>query len=329
MWRTPAAAAAPSAARPGLGAGHAHRRLDRRRALVHLLQVVGQVAGEVVERAAGRRHVHEAEQRRAQLGVLRGQLHRLLRRARAGDGGTAPGKAAWIERPTSMKLRLHDPKTTPAGYACRPCRRSYSDPCCATWARPRRCSGWRPTRPARSRSSARASAPSASAATTTRSSCCGDLEPRQLARVRGAARRRARLAAGRRLPRERLPHLPEGGAAPDRVRLVPRGRAARAALLAAKDEDPRGREIDALRTLALRMRDQPREEWPDVLLMLGDQVYADEVSPGNARVHRDAPRHRPSRPASACSTSRSTRGSTARAGATRPSAGCSPRSRRR
>jgi hypothetical protein len=47
-----------------------------------------------------------------------------------------------------------------------------------------------------------------------------------------------------------------------------------------KDEDPRGREIDALRTLAQRMQGQPREEWPDVLLMLGDQVYADEVSPG-------------------------------------------------
>jgi PhoD-like phosphatase len=46
-----------------------------------------------------------------------------------------------------------------------------------------------------------------------------------------------------------------------------------------KDEDPRGREIDALYTLAQRMRNQPREEWPDVLLMLGDQVYADEVSP--------------------------------------------------
>jgi hypothetical protein len=28
------------------------------------------------------------------------------------------------------------------------------------------------------------------------------------------------------------------------------------------------------------MRDEPRERWPDVLLMLGDQVYADEVSPG-------------------------------------------------
>jgi hypothetical protein len=46
-----------------------------------------------------------------------------------------------------------------------------------------------------------------------------------------------------------------------------------------KDEDERGREIDALHTLAYRMREQPREDWPDVLLMLGDQVYADEVSP--------------------------------------------------
>jgi hypothetical protein len=48
----------------------------------------------------------------------------------------------------------------------------------------------------------------------------------------------------------------------------------------AKDLDPRGREIDALRTMALQMRDEPRERWPDVLLMIGDQVYADEVSPG-------------------------------------------------
>src|SRR5688572_12546756 len=46
-----------------------------------------------------------------------------------------------------------------------------------------------------------------------------------------------------------------------------------------KDEDPRGREIDALHTLAQDMAGRPREEWPDVLLMLGDQVYADEVSP--------------------------------------------------
>jgi PhoD-like phosphatase len=49
-----------------------------------------------------------------------------------------------------------------------------------------------------------------------------------------------------------------------------------------KDEDPRGREIDALHTLALRMADEDREQWPDVLLLLGDQVYADEVSPATA-----------------------------------------------
>ena len=46
-----------------------------------------------------------------------------------------------------------------------------------------------------------------------------------------------------------------------------------------KDEDPVGREVDALRTYALRMRHQPPDEWPHLVLMLGDQVYADEVSP--------------------------------------------------
>jgi hypothetical protein len=46
-----------------------------------------------------------------------------------------------------------------------------------------------------------------------------------------------------------------------------------------KDEDPRGREVDALRALALRMRGAPPDEWPHALLMLGDQVYADEVHP--------------------------------------------------
>jgi hypothetical protein len=46
-----------------------------------------------------------------------------------------------------------------------------------------------------------------------------------------------------------------------------------------KDEDPDGREVDALRTYALGMRHQPPAEWPHLILMLGDQVYADEVSP--------------------------------------------------
>jgi hypothetical protein len=46
-----------------------------------------------------------------------------------------------------------------------------------------------------------------------------------------------------------------------------------------KDEDPRGREHDALRALALRMRDEDPDRWPHLLLLLGDQVYADEISP--------------------------------------------------
>src|SRR4051812_2666835 len=46
-----------------------------------------------------------------------------------------------------------------------------------------------------------------------------------------------------------------------------------------KDDDPRGREIDALYAYAMRMLDQPDSEWPHVALMLGDQVYADEASP--------------------------------------------------
>src|SRR3954454_9777525 len=46
-----------------------------------------------------------------------------------------------------------------------------------------------------------------------------------------------------------------------------------------KDDDERGREVDALRALALKLRDQPPETWPGALLMLGDQIYADEVEP--------------------------------------------------
>jgi hypothetical protein len=49
-----------------------------------------------------------------------------------------------------------------------------------------------------------------------------------------------------------------------------------------KDEDPRGREHDALGALAMRMRGQDSAEWPHLLLLLGDQVYADEVPPATA-----------------------------------------------
>jgi phosphodiesterase/alkaline phosphatase D-like protein len=39
--------------------------------------------------------------------------------------------------------------------------------------------------------------------------------------------------------------------------------------------------IDALDAYAARMREQPPQEWPDALLLLGDQVYADELTPRN------------------------------------------------
>ena len=46
-----------------------------------------------------------------------------------------------------------------------------------------------------------------------------------------------------------------------------------------KDEDDEGREIDALRAMALRMQHEDPATWPDLLLWVGDQIYADEVSP--------------------------------------------------
>ena len=58
-----------------------------------------------------------------------------------------------------------------------------------------------------------------------------------------------------------------------------------------KDQHPDGREVDALRVLADHMcRDGDPATWPDALLLLGDQVYADEVPPDvrdYIREHRD------------------------------------------
>ena len=46
-----------------------------------------------------------------------------------------------------------------------------------------------------------------------------------------------------------------------------------------KDEDPRGRELDALRVLATQMVREDRDQWPELLFLLGDQIYVDEGSP--------------------------------------------------
>ncbi len=59
--------------------------------------------------------------------------------------------------------------------------------------------------------------------------------------------------------------------------------------------NPNGRGMDALYTFALRMLRQPRALWPDALMMMGDQLYADQP-PKNVRekvegreVHADGP----------------------------------------
>ncbi len=46
-----------------------------------------------------------------------------------------------------------------------------------------------------------------------------------------------------------------------------------------KDEDERGRGHDALWVLAQEMLADADHHWPDLMMLLGDQVYADEVSP--------------------------------------------------
>jgi hypothetical protein len=46
-----------------------------------------------------------------------------------------------------------------------------------------------------------------------------------------------------------------------------------------KDDHDEGREFDALFSLTAEMQRTDQSEWPMVLLLLGDQVYADEVSP--------------------------------------------------
>jgi hypothetical protein len=53
------------------------------------------------------------------------------------------------------------------------------------------------------------------------------------------------------------------------------------------DEHDLGAGVDALYAFALRMRDSDPDGWPHVLLLLGDQVYADEVSPQTAKFIRE------------------------------------------
>ena len=86
--------------------------------------------------------------------------------------------------------------------------------------------------------------------------------------------------------------------------------------------------VDALRAYALHMADRGETRWPDLVLFLGDQVYADETTDEvrefiASRRSLDEPPGRRSR------TTRSTPGSTPSRGRTRPTGGCCRRCRAR
>jgi len=55
---------------------------------------------------------------------------------------------------------------------------------------------------------------------------------------------------------------------------------------ASPDESENGVGQDALRATTMRMRESPREAWPHAALLIGDQVYADDVSPETLRFIR-------------------------------------------
>ena len=136
MCRTPAAAAAPSAARPAFVPDMRIAAVDRRRALVHLLQVAGRGAAPG-RRASGRpgsrprtgtapRAAPASCEASSIALVERAQRMTRSRRERSVD-----------RRPTSLQLRLHGEDALLLGVRSAPCRSSSSAPCCATSARPR------------------------------------------------------------------------------------------------------------------------------------------------------------------------------------------------
>ena len=79
------------------------------------------------------------------------------------------------------------------------------------------------------------------------------------------------------------PH-PDSKFPPSRIRTLDRSRDPRLLYGSCRTSISHDREgnaehgVDALRAYAVRLPSQPDDEWPDLLLFLGDQVYADETS---------------------------------------------------
>ena len=169
----------------------------------------------------------------------------------------------------------------PSGYGPADGEARARSPAALRLARPRRWSGWRPTNPARSRCSGHTD--------STFNVCRTPLRDRDRRRararldepVRGRARRRAALARARLgAAAERHPHARRRRSAAPGVRLLPG--------LAPAPRPVHAAEGRALRRARVRRpllagqgdaRAAIRSTGRCALLLLGDQVYADEVSP--------------------------------------------------
>jgi hypothetical protein len=86
---------------------------------------------------------------------------------------------------------------------------------------------------------------------------------------------------------------PDSPFPPSRIRTIDTGRPFRLIFGSCRAAEPRSWTptskfgADALDTYAVRMAATPEDEWPDALLLLGDQVYADETSPITQRRIRE------------------------------------------
>ena len=217
-------------------------------ALVHLVEVRGQVTRQVVEdscRPASRRRSETAP--RAAPGPAAAISIAFTSSALSGCRGLV-GNAAWIERPT-----LCSSSSTRDNHMLSARARLGTRPPLALRGRDRGGDLGRDRLAVRGRGARHARPHLPGRRPPLRARLLRRPAAGHVARVRGRARRRARLAGRRRLPAQRLPHLPEGGplqvvfgscrvAAPHEPPYSLR-----------KDADERGREVDALHTLAQRM----------------------------------------------------------------------------
>ena len=112
MCLTPAAAAAPSAWRPALDSDMRIATCSDGGRSPTSSRKPAEVAREVVERAAGGDDVDEAEQRGPQLGVLRGEVHRLVVDRLAADCGS-PRATPRRDRARPRGCRLPKPRGWP------------------------------------------------------------------------------------------------------------------------------------------------------------------------------------------------------------------------